>query len=157
MNVRIGPLRRLRAEKLMLSNCGPEEDSRVPGAARRSNQTILKEINPEYSSEGNDKEALGIPCCEEPTPWKRRWWWERLTAKGEEGGRGWDGWKASLSPWIWVWANPGRERSTEEPGGLQSTGPQRVRPHWATEEQVQFAPRQVQFATGGAEIFPGSV
>ena len=36
----------------MLSNCGPAENSRVPGAARRSNQAILKEINPEYSLEG---------------------------------------------------------------------------------------------------------
>ena len=36
----------------MLSNCGAGEDSRVPWAARRSNQSILKEINPEYSLEG---------------------------------------------------------------------------------------------------------
>ena len=36
----------------MLSNCGHEEDSWVPWTARRSNQSILKEINPEYSLEG---------------------------------------------------------------------------------------------------------
>ena len=36
----------------MLSNCGAGEDSRIPWIARRSNQSILKEINPEYSSEG---------------------------------------------------------------------------------------------------------
>ena len=36
----------------MLSNCGTEEDLRVPWTARRSNQLILKEINPEYSLEG---------------------------------------------------------------------------------------------------------
>ena len=36
----------------MLSNCGVGEDSRVPWTARRSNQSILKEINPEYSLEG---------------------------------------------------------------------------------------------------------
>ena len=37
----------------MLSNCGAGEDSlRVPWAARRSNQSILKEISPEYSLEG---------------------------------------------------------------------------------------------------------
>ena len=36
----------------MLSNCGPAEDLRVPGATRRSNQAILKKINPEYSLEG---------------------------------------------------------------------------------------------------------
>ena len=33
----------------MLSNCGVGEDLRVPWIARRSNQSILKEINPEYS------------------------------------------------------------------------------------------------------------
>ena len=33
----------------MLSNCGAGED---PWTARRSNQSILKEINPEYSLEG---------------------------------------------------------------------------------------------------------
>jgi len=37
---------------LMLSNCGPREDLRVPRTARRSNQSILKEISPEYSLEG---------------------------------------------------------------------------------------------------------
>ena len=36
----------------MLLNCGVREDSRVPWNARRSNQSILKEINPEYSLEG---------------------------------------------------------------------------------------------------------
>ena len=36
----------------MLSNCGVGEDSRVPWTERRSNQSILKEINPEYSLEG---------------------------------------------------------------------------------------------------------
>ena len=35
----------------MLSNWGAREDSRVPWTARRSNQSILKEINPEYSLE----------------------------------------------------------------------------------------------------------
>ena len=29
--------------------------------------------------------------CEEPTPWKRPWCWERLKAKVEEGSRGWNG------------------------------------------------------------------
>ena len=36
----------------MLLKCGAQEDSRVPWTARRSNQSILKEINPEYSLEG---------------------------------------------------------------------------------------------------------
>jgi len=36
----------------MLSNCGVGEDLRIPWTARRSNQSILKEINPKYSLEG---------------------------------------------------------------------------------------------------------
>ena len=36
----------------MLSNCGAGEDSRESSTAGRSNQSILKEINPEYSLEG---------------------------------------------------------------------------------------------------------
>jgi len=41
------------ARELMLLNCGVGEDSlRVPWTARRSNQSILKEISPEYSLEG---------------------------------------------------------------------------------------------------------
>ena len=36
----------------MLLNYGVREDSRVPWTARRSNQSILKEISPEYSLEG---------------------------------------------------------------------------------------------------------
>ena len=36
----------------MLLNCGVGENSRVPWTARRSNQSILKQISPEYSLEG---------------------------------------------------------------------------------------------------------
>ena len=39
-------------EELMLSNYGVGEDSWVPWTARRSNQSILKDINLEYSLEG---------------------------------------------------------------------------------------------------------
>ena len=41
----------LRVRELMLSNCGAGEDLRVAWTARRSNQSVLKEINPEYSLE----------------------------------------------------------------------------------------------------------
>ena len=36
---------------MMLLNCGAAEDLRIPQTARRSNQSILKQINPEYSLE----------------------------------------------------------------------------------------------------------
>ena len=52
MDVRVGLLRKLSAEELMLLNCGVGEDLRVPWIARRSNQSSLKEISPEYSLEG---------------------------------------------------------------------------------------------------------
>ena len=53
MDVRVGLLRKPSAEESMLLNCVVGEDSwRVPWTARRSNQSILKEISPEYSLEG---------------------------------------------------------------------------------------------------------
>ena len=41
----------------MLLDCGSGEDFRVPWTVRRSNQSILKELDPEYSLEGTDNEA----------------------------------------------------------------------------------------------------
>ena len=58
MDVRVGPWTRLVVKELMLSNCAAlklwwwRRLLRVPWTARRSNQSILKEINPEYSLEG---------------------------------------------------------------------------------------------------------
>ena len=53
MDVRSGPQRRLSTKELMPLNCGNwRRLLRVPWTAGRSNQSILKEINPEYSLEG---------------------------------------------------------------------------------------------------------
>ena len=52
MDVRVGLYRKLSTEEMMLSNCGVGETLRLPQTARRSNQSNLKEINPEYSLEG---------------------------------------------------------------------------------------------------------
>ena len=46
--------------------------------------------------------------CKDPTHWKRPWCWERLKARGEGDGRGWDGWMASMTQWTWIWASSGR-------------------------------------------------
>ena len=63
---------------------------RASWTARKSNQPILKKINPEYSLEGLMlKQNILATWCEDPTHWKRPWCWERLKAK-EEGDRGWD-------------------------------------------------------------------
>ena len=79
---------------------------RVPWTARRSNQSILKEISPEYSLEGlmlNLKLQYFGHLKRELTHLKRPWCWERLKAGGEGGNRRWDGWMASLTQWTWVW------------------------------------------------------
>ena len=52
MDVRVGLWRKLNAKKLMFLNYGVGEDLRVPWTARRSNQSILKEISPGCSLEG---------------------------------------------------------------------------------------------------------
>ena len=85
-----------------------EKTLRVPWTARRSNQSILKEINPEYSLEGL---MLKLMCqysghqMQRTDSLERPWCWERLKAGGEGDDRGWDGWMASLTCWIWIWAS----------------------------------------------------
>ena len=109
---------------------------RVPWTARRSNQSILKEISPEYSLE-----ALTLKLKLQyfgHLMWRtasleRPWCWERLKA-GEEGdNRGWDGWMASPTQWTWVWVSSGSWWWTGEPGMLQSMGSQRVGHDWAAD------------------------
>ena len=79
---------------------------RVPWTARRSNQSILMEISPGCSLEGMmlkwNSNTLAT-WCEELTHWKRPWCWERLRARREGDDRGWDGWMASPTRWLWVW------------------------------------------------------
>ena len=78
---------------------------RVPWTPRRSNQSILKEISPEYSLEGLmlklKLQYFGY-LTEELTHWKRPWCWEGLKVGGERDDRRWDGWMASLTWWSWV-------------------------------------------------------
>ena len=113
---------------------------RVPWTARRSNHYILKKINPEYSLEGLmlklKPNTLGT-WCEKSICWKRPWCWERLKAGGEEGGRGWDDWMASLTQWTWIWANSGRWWRTGNPSMLQSVGSQKVRHDWTTTSKTR--------------------
>ena len=70
----------------------------VPWTARRSNQSILEEINPEYPFKdycwGWNPNSLAT-LCEELTHWRRPSCWEGLRAGGEGDDRGWDGWMAS--------------------------------------------------------------
>ena len=106
---------------------------RVPWTARRSNQSILKEISPGCSLEGlmlKLKFQYFATWCKELTHWKRPWCWERLRAGGEGNGRGWDSWMASPTQWTWVWVNSGSWWWTGRPGMLQFMG---VGQDWATE------------------------
>ena len=78
---------------------------KVPWTTRRSNQLILKEINPEYSLEGlmlKLKLQYFGHCWKELTHWERPWCWERLRMRREGGDKGWDGWRASPIQWTWV-------------------------------------------------------
>ena len=72
----------------------------VPWTARRSNQSILKEISPEYSLKGLMLKLKLQYWCKELTHLKRPWCWEWLKAGGEGVNRGWDGWMASPTQWM---------------------------------------------------------
>ena len=99
---------------------------RVPWTARRSNQSILKEIS-----------ILDVHWKDWCWSWNSNtlatWCWERLRAGGEGDDRGWDGWMASSTWWTWVWVDSRSWWWTERPGELRFTGSQRVRHDWATE------------------------
>ena len=114
---------------------------RVPWTAR-SNQSILKEISPEYSLEGLmlklKLQYFGhliqrTDSLEKKKKTKKPWCWKGLKAGGEEDVRGWDGWMASPTQWTWLWVNSGSWWWTGRPGVLQSMGSQRVRHDWVTE------------------------
>ena len=88
-----------------------EKTLRVPWIARRSNQSILKEMSPECSFEGLNLEAaapiLWPPDEKNWIIWKDPDAGKRLRAEGEGDNRGWDGWMASPTRWTWVWVNSG--------------------------------------------------
>ena len=109
---------------------------RVHWTARRSNQSILKEISPEYSLEGlmvklklqyaghlmwrNDSSEKTLRLG-------------KIEDRRRGGNRGWDCWMATLTQWTWVLVNSGSCWWTGRPGMLQSMGLQRVRHDWETE------------------------
>ena len=133
--MRVGLWRRLSAEELMLLNCGVGEDSRVPWTARRSNQSILKEISPDFSLEGLMLK-LKLPyfghLMRKAVSFEKtlRLWKIEGERRWEDSG--WDGWMASPIQWVWVWVNSGSWWWTGRPGVLQSMGLQRVGDYWMT-------------------------
>ena len=120
----------------MLLSCGFGEDLRVPWTARRPNQSILKEISPDYSLEGpmlKMKLILWLPDAKNWLIGERPRCWESLKAGGEGVDRGWDGWMASLTEWTWIWASSGSWWWTGKADVLRCMGLQRVKHNWVTE------------------------
>ena len=109
---------------------------RVPWTARRSNQSVLKEISPQYSLEVlmlKLKLQYFGHLMQKLPHLKRPWCWERLMAEREGDFRGWDGWMASPTQWTWVWAGSKSWWWIEKPGMMQFMGSQRFRRDWASE------------------------
>ena len=79
---------------------------RVPWTARRSNQSILKEISPWYSLE---RLMLKLKLQYFGHLMWRVDSLEKTLMLGKAGGegddRGWDGWMASPTRWTWVWVS----------------------------------------------------
>ena len=97
---------------------------RVPWTARRLHQSILKEINPEYSLEGLMLK-LKLQCffTSHMKSWftgKRPWWLGKIEGRRS---RGWQRMPkiALLTQWICIWANSRRQCRTDV---LQPMGPQ---------------------------------
>ena len=57
----------------------------------------------------------------------------KIEGRKRRGWQGRDGWLASLTQWMWVWASSRRWWRTGKPGMPQSMGLQRVIYDWATE------------------------
>ena len=91
---------------------------RVPWTARRSNQSILKEISPEYSLEGLML-MLKLQHCGHliwrTNSLEKTLMLGKIEDKRRRGNQGWDGWMASSTQWTWVWANSERRNSVLQP------------------------------------------
>ena len=96
---------------------------RVPWTARRSNQSIRKEISPGISLEGmmlKLKLQYFGHLMRRVDSLERPWCWEGLGEGGEGDNRGWDGWMASPPRWTRVWVNSGSWWWTGRPGVLRA-------------------------------------
>ena len=109
---------------------------RVPWTARRSNQSILKEISPGCSLEGlmlKLKVQYFGHLTRSVDSLEKTLMLGGIGAGGEGDDRGWDGWMASPTRWTWVWVNSGSLWWTGRPGLLWFMGLQRVGHGWVTD------------------------
>ena len=95
---------------------------RVPWTAKRSNQSTLKEISPEYSLEGLmlklKLQYLGH-LKQRTASLEKTLMLGKIEGRMGRVSRGWDGWITSQTQ---VWARPGSWWWTGKPGVLQSMG-----------------------------------
>ena len=140
MDMRVGPSRTLSTEELMLLSCGVGEDS-VESLGLQRDPTCPSWRKSVLNIHWKDQcwswnSSTLATWYEELVHFKRPWCWERLKA-GEGDDRGWDGWRASLTQWTWVWIN---SRSWWWTGGLACCSPWgcRVGPNWATKLNLYF-------------------
>ena len=134
MDVRVGLQRKLSTEELMLLNCGVGEDS--PWTARRYNQSILKEISPEYSLEGlmlKLKLQYFGHLMWRADSFENTLMLGKIVGPMEGDDRRWDCWMISPTQWTWVWVDSGSWWCTGRPSMLRFMGSQRVGHDWATE------------------------
>ena len=112
----------------MLLNCGVGEDSweSLGLQGNPTSQSLSKSVLNIHWKDGCWSWNISTLAtwCEELTPLKRPWFWERLKVGGEGNDRGWDGWMASLTQWTWVWASSGSWWWKGRPGVLRSRGSQ---------------------------------
>ena len=113
-----------------------EKTLESPLDCRRSSQSMLKEISPEYSLEGLmlklKLQYLGHLMWRTDTL-EKTLMLRRIEAGGRGDNRGWGGWMASPPRWTWAWVSSGSWWWTGKPSRLQSMGSQRVGHNWATE------------------------
>ena len=114
---------------------------KVPWTPRRSNQSILREVNPEY--------LLEVLMLKLKLQYSGHLMWtvnslekslilgkiERRRRRGCQRMKWLNGHEPTQ--WTWIWANFRRWWGTGRPSVLQSMGSQRVRHDWATEQQQQ--------------------
>ena len=109
---------------------------RVPWTAKRSNQSILKEIGPECSLEElmlKLKLQYFSHLMWRTDSLEKTLMLGKIEGRRKGDDRGWDGWMASPTQCTWVWVSSGSWWWRWKPGMLQSMWSQRVVHDWATE------------------------
>ena len=94
---------------------------RVPWTARTSNQSIRKEISPEYSLEGlmlKLKLQYFGRLMQRNDSFEKNLMLGKIEGGGEGDNREWDGWMASPTQWTWVWVGSRSWWWTGRPGVL---------------------------------------